>query len=168
MNYHNIKHEDMLNGEGIRVTLFVSGCSHNCPGCHNPETHPVDSGIPFDDNALNEIYNELDKDYIAGITFSGGDPLNIHNRDTILKLCRDIKDKYPNKNIWLYTGYSYDYISSNYYQILNYIDVLVDGKFVRKLKDSNLKWRGSTNQRVIDIKKMRDNSVKHCIYLYED
>lgn len=168
MNYYNIKHEDMLNGEGIRVTLFVSGCSHNCPGCHNPETHPVDSGIPFDDNALNEIYNELDKDYIAGITFSGGDPLNIHNRDTILKLCRDIKDKYPNKNIWLYTGYSYDYISSNYYQILNYIDVLVDGKFVRKLKDSNLKWRGSTNQRVIDIKKMRDNSVKHCIYLYED
>lgn len=168
MNYHNIKHEDMLNGEGIRVTLFVSGCSHNCPGCHNPETHPVDSGIPFDDNALNEIYNELDKDYIAGITFSGGDPLNIHNRDTILKLCRDIKDKYPNKNIWLYTGYSYDYISSNYHQILNYIDVLVDGKFVRKLKDSNLKWCGSTNQRVIDIKKMRDNSVKHCIYLYED
>lgn len=168
MNYHNIKHEDMLNGEGIRVTLFVSGCSHNCPGCHNPETHPVDSGIPFDDNALNEIYNELDKDYIAGITFSGGDPLNVHNRDTILELCRDIKDKYPNKNIWLYTGYNYDYISSNYHQILNYIDVLVDGKFVRKLKDSNLKWRGSTNQRVIDIKKMRDNSVKHCIYLYED
>ena len=152
MNYHNITHEDMLNGDGLRVVLWVAGCNHNCKGCHNPETHDVNGGIPFDDAAKQDIFEYLNKDYTAGITFSGGDPLHPNNRETITKLAKEIKGT-THKNIWLYTGYIYEQIKD--LEIMNYIDVLVEGPFILELKDDNLEWRGSCNQRIIELTKRK-------------
>ncbi len=149
MNYHNITKCDMLNGEGVRVVLWVSGCLHGCKNCHNPQTWSPSSGIPFDDNALQEIYAELENPYVDGITFSGGDPLHPRNFNTILWLCTQIKQKYPTKNIWVYTGYTFDHVKLLYSDILEYIDVLVDGKFVEELKSPERKWVGSRNQRIL-------------------
>lgn len=153
MNYHNITHNDMLNGDGLRVVLWVSGCSHNCPGCQNPQTHNPDSGIKFDENAKEELFHELEKDYISGITFSGGDPLFVKNRETIKNLILEIREKFPTKTIWVYTGYKYEdlclFDQPHIATILNNIDVLVEGPFIKDLKDINYPWAGSTNQRVI-------------------
>lgn len=149
MRYHNITSDDMLNGEGIRVVLWVSGCSHNCHNCHNKITHNPNTGLLFDNLAKEEIFNELKKDYIKGLTLSGGDPLYISNRKEVLELVKEVKEKFPNKDIWLYTGYLYEEIKD--LEILLYVDVLCDGKFVERLKDINAKYVGSTNQRVIDI-----------------
>ena len=148
MNYHNITKCDMLNGEGVRVVLWVSGCVHACPNCHNQQTWNPNSGIPFDDEAIKEIYAELENPYVAGITFSGGDPLHPLNYNTILWLCTQIKLKYPNKNIWLYTGYSLDTVKLIYSDILEYVDVLVDGTFIEKLKSPDKHWVGSSNQKI--------------------
>ncbi len=150
MRYHNITKDDMLNGDGLRVVLWVSGCSHHCPGCQNPITLDRSDGLIFDGNALNEIDDQLGKKYISGITLSGGDPLFEGNRRDILVLCKYIRELFPNKNIWLYTGYTYEEVSD--LEIMDYIDILVDGPYVEKLRDTSLKWRGSSNQRVIDIK----------------
>ena len=146
MNYHNITYEDMLNGEGLRVVLWVAGCNHNCKGCHNPETHDINSGIPFDQKAKEELFDYLNKEYIDGITFSGGDPLHPNNRETVTNLAKEIKIS-TNKTIWLYTGYIYEQIKN--LEVMNYIDVLVEGPFILELKDDNLEWRGSSNQRII-------------------
>lgn len=157
MNYHNILHDDMVNGEGLRVVLFVSGCDHHCEGCQNPQTWKVDSGIPFDEAAVNEIMNELENPYIDGITFSGGDPLHPNNLPIVKKLCEDIKLKFENrKTIWLYTGYTIEEIirSDELKDILSYIDILVDGKFEKDKVDVYYCWAGSTNQRVINIKEL--------------
>ena len=105
MNYHNITKCDLKNGEGIRVVLWVSGCEHKCIGCHNPQTWSKDSGIPFDESAKLEIFEELEKDYVTGLTLSGGDPLAKSNRNEILDLMIEVKDKFANKHIWCYTGY---------------------------------------------------------------
>lgn len=150
MNYHNINHNDMLNGDGIRVTLFVSGCNHHCKGCQNPQTWDYNSGILFDEDAKEEIFEELSKDYISGLTLSGGDPLAPQNREEILKLCKEVKEKFPTKNIWCYTGYLYDQVKD--LPIMNYIDVLVDGPFIESLLDVNFPYRGSTNQKIIELK----------------
>lgn len=139
----------MRNGEGIRVVLFVAGCSHHCKGCHNPETWALNGGIEFDFEAFTEICNQLDQDYISGLTLSGGDPLHPANRDTITLLCERVKYLYPQKNIWCYTGYTYEDVKD--LPIMKYIDVLVDGKYVERMKDTNAKWVGSTNQRVIRL-----------------
>ena len=148
MNYHNITKCDMLNGEGTRVVLWVSGCVHACPNCHNPQTWSPNGGIPFDDEALNEIYQELDSPYTDGVTFSGGDPLHPKNYNTILWLCTQIKQLYPSKNIWLYTGYTLDHVKHYYADILDYIDVLVDGKYIEALRSPEMKWIGSSNQTI--------------------
>ena len=150
MKYHNITKEDMLNGEGLRVVLWVSGCSHHCKGCQNPCTWNPEDGIEFDDTAKNEIFEQLDKDYISGITFSGGDPLFLNNRQDVLNLMKEIKELYPDKDIWCYTGYTYEEIKD--LEHLKYIDVLVDGKYIEELKDTKSHWVGSTNQRVINTK----------------
>lgn len=150
MNYQNITKQDMLNGDGLRVVLWVSGCSHKCKECHNPETWDECAGIPFDDYAKQEIFDELEKDFIAGITFSGGDPLYPQNRETVGELMQEIHKKYPNKTIWLYTGYTYEQVKNLPY--IKYIDVMVDGPYVASMKDLNLKWKGSSNQRVINVK----------------
>ena len=149
MNYHNIKHDDMNNGDGIRVTLFVSGCNHHCKGCQNPQTWSVNGGILFDSDTLNEICAELDKDYISGLTLSGGDPLHPANRDTITEICKKVKYLYPHKTIWLYTGYKYEDVCD--LEVMNYIDVLVDGEYIEELRDISLEWIGSSNQRVIRL-----------------
>lgn len=163
MNYHDIVKDDMLNGEGLRVTLFVAGCSHHCKNCQNPETWDKNSGIKFDADAVKEIEEELNKEYISGITLSGGDPLYCGNRECITELCKYIKDYYPNKTIWLYTGYRYEEIHN--LEVLNYIDVLVDGEYQEENRDIDLQWRGSMNQRIIDVKASRE---QHCIILYQD
>ena len=168
MFYHNITHDDMNNGDGIRVVLWVAGCEHNCPECQNPETHDYKGGIPFDDEAMNEIFVELNKDYVTGITFSGGDPLAPKNRFQVSHLVEWIKRKFPNKTIWVYTGYTYEHLLSEGDPrtdfVLKSIDVLVDGRYNKDLRDVNLKWRGSKNQRVLDMKKTLETGreVLHC------
>lgn len=151
MRYHNITKDDMLNGDGLRVVLWVAGCSHGCRNCHNPITWDICGGIPFDEAAKEEIFEQLRENYVSGITFSGGDPLHMQNRDETGELVREIHEKFPEKTIWLYTGYLWEEVKDLPY--IPMIDVLVDGRFVEELKDSNLHWKGSANQRVIDVKK---------------
>lgn len=166
MNYHDIKHDDMNNGPGLRVTLFVSGCDHYCNGCQNPETWDTKSGIPFDNTAIEEIFEQLDNDYISGITFSGGDPLNENNRVEVCSLIHQIRLKYgKSKSIWIYTGYTWEEIVNTLTPILLGIDVLIDGMFEKDLADVNYHWAGSTNQRVIDVQKSLE---KKKIVLYKD
>lgn len=156
MKFHNITKDDMLNGDGLRVVLWVSGCSHYCEGCQNKITWDPNVGIDFDEKAEQELYAELKKDYIKGITFSGGDPLYSSNVKDILTLAKQIRHDFPNKDIWLYTGYTLAQLFSDDSEIgllrkevLKYIDVLVDGKFEKDKKDVNVPWVGSTNQHVI-------------------
>ena len=146
MNYWAITKDDILNGEGLRVVLWVAGCNHHCKGCHNPYTHDVNGGIKFGQDALEEIFKELEKDYISGFSASGGDPLHPENRYEMGQLCKLIKEFFPNKTIWLYTGYTFEQVK--HLKALEYTDVLVDGKFVQELADVNCEWRGSTNQNI--------------------
>lgn len=159
MKYHNITKADMLNGEGLRVVLWVSGCSHHCPACQNAITWDENVGVPFDEKAIQEIYDELDQDWCSGITLSGGDPLFLKNRKTIRDLVINIRAKYPEKTIWSYTGYTFEELmeqkeNDEYLNdILNNIDVLADGKFVLSLANVATHYVGSTNQRLIDVPK---------------
>lgn len=151
MRYHNITKDDMLNGDGLRVVLWVAGCAHCCKGCQNPVTWDPNGGVPFDDAAKQEIFEQLDKDYISGITFSGGDPLHQANRSDVRAFMEEVKEKYPNKTIWLYTGDVWENIL--HYPVMQYADVLVDGEYMCEKRDTKLLWKGSSNQRVIDVKK---------------
>lgn len=165
MRYHNITSDDMLNGDGLRVVLWLAGCDHCCRGCQNPLTWDPEGGLLFDDEARQEIFGELDKNYISGITFSGGDPLHPANRLEVRALMAQIKDRYPEKSIWLYTGDSWEDI--RHYPLMKYVDVLVDGEFQEDKKDVKLLWKGSANQRVIDVQRTlarEDRSVPllHC------
>lgn len=160
MRYHNITKDDMLNGDGLRVVLWLAGCDHCCKDCQNPLTWDPDGGLPFDEAAKQEIFEQLDKDYISGITFSGGDPLHSANRLDVRAFIQEIKDKYPDKTIWLYTGS--DWKDIWHYLMMKNIDVVVDGEFKVDLKDTKLLWKGSSNQNVIDVQstlKKTDPSV---------
>lgn len=162
MNYHNILHCNMNNGPGLRVVLFVSGCNHHCKGCQNPQTWCPTSGIPFDDEALDEIFDELSKDYCRGITLTGGDPLFPGNREEIRQLCECIKILYPTKDIFLYTGYTWEELiqQQDIKEILQYIDILADGKFEIDKISPDKYWVGSSNQRVIDVQKsLKENKI---------
>ena len=159
MRYHNITKDDMLNGDGLRVVLWVSGCSHCCEGCQNPITWDPAGGLLFDDKAREEIFAELAKDYISGITFSGGDPLHSANRMDVRTLIEEIREKYPDKTIWLYTGESWENIYEE--PIIKMIDVLVDGEFHIKERDVKLLWKGSANQRVINVAKTLASPTPH-------
>lgn len=150
MRYHNITKDDMLNGDGLRVVLWFAGCAHHCKNCQNPITWDPEGGIPFDEEAKQELFAELDKDYVSGITFSGGDPLYMGTREELTELIKEIRAKYPDKTMWLYTGYLWEDIC--HLELIPYLDVLVDGRFIEELKDNNLPWKGSSNQRVIDVK----------------
>lgn len=141
----------MLNGDGLRVVLWVAGCAHACPGCHNPVTWDPEGGLPFDEAARQEIYEELEKDYVSGITFSGGDPLHPANMQGVTELARQIRSDFPDKTIWLYTGSTWDEVRD--LEVIRYVDVLVDGPFREDEKDSTLHWKGSANQQVIDVQK---------------
>lgn len=149
MRYHNITKDDMLNGDGLRVVLWVAGCSHCCKDCQNPITWDPDGGLFFDEDAKQEIFEQLEHSYISGITFSGGDPLHSANRLDVRNLMSEIKEKYPDKTIWLYTGYEWKDIW--HYPMMKYVDVVVDGEFKIDLRDTNLLWKGSSNQNVIDV-----------------
>lgn len=182
MNYHNITYPDMNNGSGLRVVLWLSGCSHHCYNCQNTQTWNPNSGILFDKKAEEELFRELSKDYISGLTLTGGDPLHENNLNEVLRLTEKIRVSFPDKTIWLYSGYTfnkiesevnkfvigglcandYDYFDALHdievwrirHEILSLCDVFVDGKYIDTQRDITLKWRGSENQRVIDIKKV--------------
>lgn len=151
MRYHNITKDDMLNGDGLRAVLWVAGCTHCCKNCHNPVTWDINGGIEFDKAAEDELFEAASKPYISGVTFSGGDPMHPQNREEVGRLIRKLKEKLPQKTIWLYTGFLWEEIKDEDY--IKFADVLVDGKFVEELKDEKLHWKGSSNQRVIDVKK---------------
>ena len=151
MRYHNITKDDMLNGDGLRTVLWLAGCSHCCPKCQNPVTWDPDGGLPFDEAAKAEIFETLEKSYTSGITFSGGDPLYPGTRSDLLDLIKEIKEKYPQKTMWLYTGYLWEEIKN--LELVSYLDVLVDGEFLYEQLDVSLQWKGSRNQRVIDVQK---------------
>ncbi len=151
MNYHNITKDDMLNGDGLRVVLWVAGCNHQCDECQNPITWDITGGIPFDEAAEKELFDELAKPHISGITFSGGDPLHPFNRQTTFRLMRKCKELFPEKTVWVYTGFLWEEFQNN--PKMKYIDVLLDGRFVKSLFDEKLRWVGSSNQRIIDVQK---------------
>lgn len=151
MNYHNITKDDMLNGEGLRTVLWVSGCTHQCHNCQNPITWDVTGGLVFDEEAEKELFEALAKPYCAGITFSGGDPLHPFNRSEVFRLAKKIRQEMPEKTIWLYTGFLWEEIK-DIPEIAD-LDVVCEGKFVEALLDNNLHWVGSSNQRVVNVKK---------------
>ena len=151
MRYHNITKDDMLNGDGLRVVLWVAGCSHCCKDCQNPMTWDPNGGILFDESAKKEIFDQLDKPYISGITFSGGDPL--YHPQEFLALVKQIKEA-TGQNIWCYTGYTFEQIQNDEMlnPILDYVDVIVDGRFEPDLYSPYLEFRGSSNQRIIRVR----------------
>lgn len=162
MNYMMIRTDDMLNGDGLRVVLFCTSCHHYCKNCHNPETWDASNGCLFDEVAKESIFKELENDYISGLTLSGGDPLDDNNLDCILALCKDVKNKFPDKNIWLYSGYNWEEIfeqniNNKRRTIVELCDVFVDGVYIDELSDVKYHWAGSTNQKIIDVHKSLEN-----------
>lgn len=155
MNYHNITVDDMLNGDGLRTVLWVSGCDHRCRGCQNPQTWPEESGIPFDADAKAELFSYIARDYMDGVTFSGGDPLMCSNREPVGALIAEIRERFPRKTIWLYTGSLFEDIKD--LPFIPMIDVIVDGPYIESLRDVQLHWKGSRNQRVIDVRRSLQN-----------
>lgn len=149
MQYHNITKDDMLNGDGLRVVLWVAGCTHGCKECQNPVTWDPNGGLLFDERTKEELFEQLEKSYISGITYSGGDPLYVGNREAITALAKEIREKFPEKTQWLYTGYEWNQIQNE--AIIPYLDVVVDGRFEVEQKDTKLHWKGSANQKVIDV-----------------
>lgn len=165
MYYGKIRPLDVANGPGVRVSIFVSGCRNRCKGCFNPETWSFTYGREFTLRTLLELDNALDDDNIAGLSILGGDPFEPENIEMVTAICEYVKHEYPSKTIWVWTGY--DFIEDGLIdkEIMKYIDVLIDGRFDESLKDLRLKWRGSSNQRVIDVKK----SVEmRCAIRYRD
>ena len=162
MFYGEIKKVDIANGTGVRVSLFVSGCTHHCKGCFNPATWNFDFGYEYTKETENSIMEALSPTYIEGLSLLGGEPFEPQNQPTLVGLLKRIRSELPNKNIWCYSGYTFEELSgqkeSRAYtnttlEMLSLIDVLVDGEFVEELKDISLKFRGSSNQRIIDVKK---------------
>ena len=161
MNYGEIKNFDIANGEGVRVSLFVSGCTHHCKNCFNPETWSFEYGKPFTKETEDYIIECLSPDYIDGLSLLGGEPFEPQNQEVLLPFLRKVKNELPNKNIWCYTGYLFDreLLSESRArceftdEMLSLIDVLVDGEFVQAMHDISLAFRGSSNQRIIDVQK---------------
>ena len=152
MYYGRIKKTDIANGPGVRVSLFVSGCRNHCKGCFQPETWSFNYGQEYDGvNTVNEIIEALSPEYISGLSILGGDPIERENISEVVTLCNLVKRLYPDKTIWLYTGYKYEDIAEMYPNILEVIDVMVDGPFIEELKDISLVFRGSSNQRIINV-----------------
>ena len=165
MHYGEIKKCDLANGEGVRVSLFVSGCTHHCPGCFNQDTWDFSYGKEYTDETEQEIIEALSPDYINGLSLLGGEPFEPQNQQVLVQLLRKVREQYPQKTIWCYSGYLFDreLLSESRArceytdEMLSMIDILVDGRFVEKLKDIRLVFRGSSNQRIIDVKKSLNN-----------
>lgn len=165
MYYGELKKCDIANGEGVRVSLFVSGCRNRCKDCFQPETWDFCFGKPFTEATEREIYAELDKSYIAGLSLLGGDPFEPENQRALLPMLRRIREKYPQKTVWCYTGYRLEELMSPdshprceaTEEMLSCIDILIDGRFIAEEKDISLQFRGSRNQRIIDMVQTRKN-----------
>lgn len=155
MYYGQLKFADMLDGPGLRVTLFVSGCSNHCKGCHNPESHNPLFGHEFTNDTMTDILDELKQPYYSGFTFCGGDPFFESNRQSVLDIAKRIKSELPNKTIWLYTGYTLEecqsWNDSVINEIFNYIDVLLEGRYIEDQRSPTRPWVGSHNQRIFEI-----------------
>lgn len=153
MNYATIKKTDIANGPGVRVSLFVSGCRHKCKGCFNSEAWDFNCGKPFTRDTLKEIMDAMDNEYIEGFSVLGGEPFEKENRETVLEVIKTVRNKYPDMSIWCYSGFLFEELKETEVSkdILSLINVLVDGKFVEEKKNLRLKFRGSENQRIIDV-----------------
>lgn len=161
MNYADIKQFDVANGVGVRVSLFVSGCTHHCKGCFNKEAWDFQYGKPFTEREIDLIIDYLKPDYVSGLSLLGGEPMEPSNQEALLPLMRRVHEQYPQKNVWCYSGYLFDKDivgqmckeSEVTRELLSYIDIMVDGEFVVKQKNLKINFRGSDNQRIIDVKK---------------
>ena len=159
MYFSEVKQYDIANGPGVRVTIFVSGCSHHCPGCFNEMTWDFTYGKIFEDQDMERILQALEPSYIAGLTLLGGEPMEYVNQQGLLPLVKAVKERYPNKTVWCYTGYTFekdildDFCTkwNETKELLSYLDVIVDGRFESEKKDISLRFRGSSNQRIIDV-----------------
>lgn len=156
MNYADIRPIDVANGPGIRVSLFVSGCTHACPECFNPEAWDFQYGNPFGQAQVEEILEALGKPYVRGLSLLGGEPFHPNNQKTVLELVERVRERYPEKDIWCYTGYLFEELAAGKvgeygHSLLERLDVLVDGPFVIALKNLGLRFRGSSNQRIIEV-----------------
>lgn len=159
MRYSALRKADIANGPGFRLTLWVTGCQRKCPGCFNEEAQDPDFGKKFDDSVKEKIFKELAEPTCDGLSLMGGEPMSVcsDNRKQMIELCREVKERFPEKDIWMWSGYLYEEISEDpdMMDVLDYIDVLVDGPFEEMKRDLSCPWRGSYNQRVIDVKKSR-------------
>ena len=152
MRYSKIRKMDISNGKGVRVSIFIQGCTFNCKNCFNPETHDFEGGTEFTDETIDKVLDLCSKDHIDGLSILGGEPMHPKNIECTTKLAKAFKEKFPNKNLWAWTGYKFDeYLKDK--EISKYLDVLIDGQYVDELHDPTLEWRGSSNQRVIDVQK---------------
>lgn len=149
MNYNKIRKMDISNGEGVRITLFVQGCHFHCKNCFNQETWDFQKGKPYTEQTTSRIMELCSLEYIAGLSILGGEPLHPANRETVTQLAKKFKETYPDKTLWIWTGFLFETIQEE--EILHYVDVLVDGQYVDEKHNYSLKWRGSENQRVIDV-----------------
>ena len=154
MRYATIRRQDIQNGPGIRTSIFVQGCTFHCRECFNSETWPFEGGKEFTQKEMNLLMELSDKHFIVGLSVLGGEPLHPYNIDTVIDICRTFKEKFKDKSIWLWSGYRYEEIVNK--DILDYIDVLIDGRVMYDLRDFKLMYRGSRNQRVIDVKKTKE------------
>lgn len=167
MRYNKIRKMDISNGQGVRVSIFMQGCIFNCKNCFNPETHDFNGGKEFTEETIANILELCDKDYIDGLSILGGEPMHPKNIEGSTKLAKAFKEKFPNKTIWAWTGYSFDeYLMDK--EIVKYLDVVVDGRFVDELRNPLLHFRGSSNQRIIDVKKSLENNQVVEIKMDED
>ena len=164
MRYNKIRKMDISNGPGVRVSIFVQGCTFNCKNCFNPETHDFNGGEEFTDDTIEKVLSLCEKDYVEGLSILGGEPMHPKNLEGVTKLAMKFKQKFPNKNLWAWTGFLFDnYLKDK--EICKYLDVLVDGQYMEELHDPTLKWKGSSNQRVIDVQKsLKEGKV----ILFED
>ena len=163
MRYNKIRKMDIANGPGVRVSIFFQGCSFHCKGCFNSETWDFLGGLEFGDEQIDEILKLAEDDYIEGLSILGGEPMHPKNIEATTMLAKRFKEKYPNKTIWVWSGFLFDeYIKD--LEVSKYLDVVVDGQFIEELRNPNLKWKGSSNQRVIDVVESLKNKK---IVLYE-
>lgn len=163
MKYNKIRKMDISNGPGVRVSIFMQGCAFHCKDCFNKDTWDFDIGNEFTDETIEKVLDLCEHDYISGLSILGGEPLHPNNIDGTTKLAKRFKEKYKNKNLWVWTGFTYESLEKK--EVFKYVDVLIDGQFKTELFDPRLKWRGSSNQRVIDVKKTLENKE---IVLFEN
>ena len=166
MRYNKIRKMDISNGEGIRVTVFFQGCEFHCKNCFNPETWDFDGGQEFTDKEIDEIIELCKADYVSGLSILGGEPMHPNNIEATTKLAKAFKERFPNKNIWAWSGFKFDEDLKDK-EVMKYVDVLVDGRYVDELHNPMLKWKGSSNQRVINVPEtLKEHKIVEKVFTY--